>query len=119
MGIEIQGIPQLMRRLNQMSSTATTDAIMSGIEKGCLRVERDAKINCPVDTGILRASITHILDPSTLSATVGSNVEYAAAVELGTQYQGAKSYLYPAIRDNRDNIKQDIVSALQEALRGL
>lgn len=119
MGIEINGIAQLMRRLDRISSTSTADAIMSGIEKSCLRVERDAKINCPVDTGILRASITHKLDPSTLSATVGTNVEYAAAQEFGTQYQGAQAYLYPALRDNRDSIKQDIINALQGALRGL
>ena len=119
MGIEIRGIAQLMNRLNRISSSATKEAVMAGIEKGCLRVERDAKINSPVDTGILRASITHKLDPSTLSATVGSNVEYATAVELGTQYQSAQPYLSPALRDNRDNIKQDVANALQQAIRGL
>ena len=123
MGIEINGIAQLMKKLNKISSTATKEAVMSGIEKGCLRVERDAKINLTkndsVISGILRASITHKLDPSTLSATVGSNVEYAPYVELGTQYQGAKPYLYPALRDNRDNIKQDVANALQQAIRRL
>ena len=123
MGIEINGIAQLMRRLDRISSTATEAAIMAGIQKGALRVETDAKrnltINDSVDTGTLRTSIISKPYPSTLSATVGSNVEYAPYVELGTQYQGAKPYLSPALRDNRDNIKQDIINALQQAIRGL
>ena len=116
MGAEINGIAQLMKRLDKISSTATTKAVMAGVEKGCLRVERDAKENSPHDTGILRASITHKLDPSTLSATVGTNIEYAAVQELGGQHQSAHPYLYPALRDNKDNIKQDIAKALKEAI---
>ena len=119
MGIEINGIAQLMKKLDKISSTATTEAVMKGVEKGCLRVEKDAKLKSPVDTGILRASITHKLEPSTLSATVGSTIEYAAIQEFGGQHQDAHPFLYPALRDNRDNIKQDIISALQGALRGL
>ena len=119
MSMKINGIAQLMKKLDKINSLATAGAVMKGIQKSCLRVEKDAKKNCPVDTGILRASITHKLEPSTLSATVGSNVEYAATVEMGTQHKGSHAYLYPALRNNRDNIKQDITSALRDALRGL
>lgn len=116
MGIEIKGIPQLMKKLNNLVSE---EAIMKGIQKGVLRVEGDAKNLCPVDTGALRASITHNLEPSTMSGTVGTIIDYAPYVELGTRYQGAQPYLCPALRNNIDSIKQDIINALKEALRGL
>ena len=119
MGIEINGIAQLMNRLNRISSTATTEAVMAGIEKGCLRVERDAKIKAPLDTGILRASITHKLDAGTLSGTVFTNIEYAAVQEFGGQHQDAQPYLYPALASNVDKIKADIIESLKNEIRGV
>ncbi len=41
-----------------------------------------AKAICPVDTGRLQASITHRVDRD--SAVIGTDVEYAMDVELGT-----------------------------------
>lgn len=45
-----------------------------------------AKAECPVDTGNLRNSITNevIDDESELAVYIGTNVEYAPYVELGT-----------------------------------
>ena len=40
-----------------------------------------ATINCPVDTGRLRASITYETDVSEGTTIVGTNVEYAPIVE--------------------------------------
>ena len=42
--------------------------------------EKYAKLDCPVDTGRLRNSITHAEDNK--STYIGSNVEYAQDVEL-------------------------------------
>lgn len=69
-----------------------------------LLVEADAKVNCPVQTGNLRASITTQLDDGALECLVGTNVEYAAYVEMGTSKQQAKPYLKPALEQNRDRI---------------
>lgn len=68
--------------------------------KAANAVERSAKRLCPVDTGRLRASITHRIarDAQGLLALVGSNVHYAIFVELGTRYQRAQPYLRPALR---------------------
>jgi HK97 gp10 family phage protein len=49
-------------------------------------VERDAKINAPVDTGRLRASITpEVRRGNPIEGIVGSNVDYAPYMELGTR----------------------------------
>lgn len=64
-----------------------------------LRVERSAKRLCPVDTGRLRASITHQIakDGQGLFARVGSNVEYAPFVEFGTSRMAAQPFLRPSL----------------------
>lgn len=63
------------------------------------RIEAAAKRNCPVDTGRLRSSITHemLSGGGSLIGRVGSNVEYAAYVELGTSRMAARPYLRPAL----------------------
>jgi hypothetical protein len=64
-----------------------------------VRVESKAKMLCPVDTGRLRSSISHTVgrDDRGLWATVGTNVDYAMAVEYGTFRQRAQPYLRPAL----------------------
>lgn len=49
-----------------------------------LTAEGYAKKLCPVDTGNLRNSISHLVDQEELAAYVGTDVSYAAYVELGT-----------------------------------
>jgi len=71
-----------------------------------LLVERTAKQLCPVDTGTLRRSITHVIAPDRKSASIGSNVEYAPYVEMGTVKMTAKPYLRPALEANRAQIKR-------------
>lgn len=68
-----------------------------------VQVERSAKHLVAVDTGRLRASITHALsrDARGLVAYIGSNVHYAIFQELGTRYMRAHPYLRPALRSIR------------------
>lgn len=57
----------------------------------------------PADTGSKR------------TVYVGTNVEYAPYVELGTSKQSAKPYLRPAVEQNRRKIEK----AIEIAFRGL
>lgn len=59
-------------------------AAIRGLEKCGLVAEGHAKKLCPVDTGNLRNSITHTVDPAEPAAYIGTNNSYAAYVELGT-----------------------------------
>lgn len=74
--------------------------IAKDLAKRAVKVEATAKRLCPVDTGRLRSSITHQLatDARGLHALIGSNVEYAIFVELGTMANRAQPYLRPALR---------------------
>lgn len=59
-------------------------AAVRALEKCGLTAEGYAKRLCPVDTGNLRNSISHTVDEDEPAVYIGSNVEYAAYVELGT-----------------------------------
>lgn len=88
------------------------EVINKALEQGCQLVENSAKDNCPVDTGQLRASITH--EVSNLQGVVGTNVEYAPFVEFGTSKQRPQPYLYPALATNREEITELIMNAIIE-----
>lgn len=63
---------------------AFQEAIARTLEKCGLTAEAYAKKLCPVDTGNLRNSISHSVDEQESAAYIGTNVEYAPYVELGT-----------------------------------
>ena len=112
-------------------------AALRALEKCGLTAEKYAKLMCPVDTGNLRNSITHQLQPSEPAVYIGTNSEYAAYVELGTGkyypggrqtpwvYQDAKGqwhlthgqraqpYLKPAVADHADTYRSIIESELK------
>ena len=65
-----------------------------------------------VDTGNLRRSIEHG-DNGKDEAYVGTNVEYAPYVELGTVKMHARPYLRPAITDHLSEYKQIAINELK------
>lgn len=74
------------------------------LEKIGMVGEAYAKEECPVDTGTLRDSISHVVDDNT--AIIGTNVEYAPYVELGTSKMDAQPYLRPAVENHIKEYKE-------------
>lgn len=125
--------------------TSHVPEVKAAFEAACLRAmercglqgEGYAKDLCPVDTGNLRNSITHKVDPDEPSVYIGTNNEYAAYVELGTgiYYEGgrqdpwvyqdeegrwhrtngqeAQPYLKPAVADHTQTYRNIIKDALE------
>lgn len=60
------------------------DAVQRALERVGEQAEGYAKSLAPVDTGQLRNSISHAVDESEPAAYIGTNLEYAPYVELGT-----------------------------------
>lgn len=79
-----------------------------------LTAESYAKSDCPVDTGRLRNSITNAIRSDEESVYIGSNVEYAAFVELGTSRMKARPYLKPAATEHTAEYK----ALAEQALKG-
>lgn len=119
-----------------------TEAAIRALEKCGMVAEGYAKRMTPADTGNLRNSITHEVDTEELAVYIGSNVEYAAYVELGTgQYteggrptpwvyrdeegryhhthgQQARPFLKPAVDGHLDTYRKIIEDELENALKG-
>lgn len=71
-----------------------------------------AKLNAPYITGLLRKSIDHKVEDT--SVIIGSDVQYAEEVEVGTRTKKAKPYLEPAVMKNVSQIKKLIEDYLKD-----
>ena len=89
--------------------------LQKGLEKVGLIVERQAKINVTqsppkhprVQTGRLRASITHNVNPGEVE--IGTNVVYGKYLEFGTSRMPPYPWLFPAVESE----KLEIIEALK------
>jgi HK97 gp10 family phage protein len=91
--VEIDGMSALFVALDAFTEALKAKA-NEAVQGAGIECEAEAKQACPVDTGRLRSSIAYT--PGDLECTVGTPVEYAAFVELGTSKQKAQPYLFPA-----------------------
>ena len=93
--------------------SAMEKAIKNGLEAIGLTAEGHAKKITPVDTGRLRNSISHSVDGE--AAYIGSNVEYAPYVELGTSRAKAHHMLQKAATEHSAEYKQLVKEAYENA----
>ena len=93
---------------------AKEEAIIKALEMIGQSAEGYAKAICPVDTGNLRNSITHQQEGDD-TEVIGTNVEYAPYVELGTQRSKAQPYLKPAVVDHLDEYGRIIKACFNSA----
>lgn len=93
---------------------AIDQALAKALEEVGLVAEGYAKKACPVDTGRLRNSITHQVRPSEKSVYIGTNVEYAPHVELGTSRMDPQPFLHPAAADHEGTYKKIFESNLKK-----
>lgn len=91
---------------------AVEDAITKALEEIGLTAEGYAKKKCPVDTGRLRNSISHAAKEQTVY--IGTNVEYAVYVEMGTKNTKSQPYLRPAITEHKDTYRAIVKRNLEE-----
>ena len=91
---------------------AISEQLGVGLETVGLVAEGYAKRLCPVDTGRLRNSISHAVDNNMVY--IGTNVDYAVYVEMGTVKTHAQPYLKPAAADHVNEYQE----ILENAMRG-
>lgn len=93
---------------------AINEALVRGLEAVGFQAEGYAMMRCPVDTGRLRNSITHQVDEGEKAVYIGTNVEYAPYVELGTHAQKAQPFLRPAAQGHGDEYRVIFESELRK-----
>ena len=94
--------------------SAMEKGIKNGLEAIGLTAETYAKKATPVDTGRLRNSISHSVDGE--AAYIGSNVEYAPYVELGTSRAKAHHMLQKAATEHSAEYKRLAEDAVYSAI---
>lgn len=103
--LDTAGLVEMRQDNREAIADAIDRALVAALEETGLVAEGYAKRACPVDTGRLRNSITHIVDEGTRHVIIGTNVEYAPYVELGTRRQKPQPFLYPAANDHYSTYK--------------
>ena len=79
---DVDGLVEIRENNTEACLSALNQALSRGLEEMGLVAEGYAKAGCPVDTGRLRNSITHVTDPDSGKAYIGTNVEYGRYVEF-------------------------------------
>lgn len=89
---KLQGLDELLAALSGLSGDIKTSC-KKGLERGAKKVQKNAKLLTPVDTGNLRNSIKTKSESTQdgAEAQVFTNTEYAAYVEFGTGQRGRES----------------------------
>lgn len=113
--VTVTGEKELKEKLKKIERAATNE-IEQALVNSALFVERDAKINAPVDTGRMRSALNHNLENAGTNnpySEVISPVEYSKYVEFGTSKQSAQPFLYPALKQNKNKILKELAKALK------
>lgn len=120
MGVTVKNIGRLQAKLSKLDPL-TRGAISRGVQKAAAKVEGDAKLITPVDTGALRSSINVAgkSTPNGAEASIGTNLEYAAHVEFGTSRAKAQPYLQPALQKNKKPATQIVLNEVRNAYKGI
>jgi len=111
---KIEGDDEINRKIKELASKFP-DKLRGVITKSVLVVEGRAKKTVPVLTGRLRSSITHEVNKEGVGyvGKVGTNVEYAPAVEFGLKRSRAKPYLFPAMKESKGDIIRFLTNAIK------
>lgn len=139
----LQGLDELLANLSGLGGNVKESA-RKGIERGAKKIQKNAKLLTPVDTGTLRNSIKtkSEITAEGAEAQVYTNLEYAPYVEFGTGQRGSESsierpsgvsykadwkgqaaqpYLTPAYlhAKNTGEVEQEVVKSIEQEIRKL
>lgn len=111
----IKGFDSLMSKMYYLGTIAEPEQLKE-IAKD---MEKDAKLNCPVDTGKLKNSI------GSETSTVGkrttiklyAKADHAKYVEYGTSKMPAQPFLAPAFNKNKDNVTRKIRKNIKKVVK--
>lgn len=138
--VRLEGMEKAIRNLNSWE-TDKIRKVANQFDRSALAIEKNAKMNAPVDTGRLRSDIQKQVEKTehnrVVNAEVFNTVEYAPYIEFGTgllvdvpaeqqqyalQFKGktgrivsrrARPYLFPAFEQERPVL----IQKLKEILR--
>ena len=118
--IRARGAAAAVEQLDAIAD-AITGSMAAAMAQEAGMLAEEAKRRCPVETGMLRDSIhTHEQVQGARAAfAVGSDLPYAAGVELGTLGHSPQPYLAPALRAREAGLTGHMERIVHDAVRGV
>lgn len=138
----MRNLDSLIRKLNRLGGDKAS--LVRGIKKAASKVQGDAKLLAPVDTGKLRDSIKAETKEigGKVVGRIYTNLEYAPYVEFGTGQRGeaspsppkypdglyyrqdwvgmeAQPFMYPAAKQNEKVVPKIVSEEIRKELRSL
>lgn len=101
-------VANLQKLSKQIQQAVKKEFVWAGVE-----TQNRARVNCPVDTGTLRNSITYE-QKGDFDIIVGAYTDYASFVEYGTRKMSAQPYLNPAFEEVSKEFQARIERILSE-----
>lgn len=111
--VEFVGVEAAMAVFQSISPRVAM-RVKAVVAETALNVQKQARRNCPVDTGRLRASIRPRFWKEGLAADVFTDVHYAVHQEFGTRHMAAQPFLFPAWEAEQPNYQAALRAALQD-----
>ena len=105
--MSIEGADAIVKDLKAMGDGAAA-VLMDGAKKGGEIALEDARQNCPVDTGALKASLA--------MTDYDKSIRYGTFVELGARGRPGNPFLRNAVDKNLDRINDTIVTEISKAV---
>ena len=106
--VQVKGMREIQQKTERIVRDLRGGPFLMAMRNATLIVDRAAKMNAPVDTGRLRASITPEIRTigEVVYGVVGSNVSYAPRMEKpgNVRRSGRRPYLQPALEENQGKI---------------
>lgn len=117
--VRLKGLDKFLKHIDGMDKRLSS-SVKQAVTQNALEMEAKAKNLVPVDTGHLRRSIsTEVKETSnSISAEVGTNVEYGIYVEFGTSTQPEQPFMNPAFQSQKTQFEKDMKEALKKGVDG-
>lgn len=140
--VDVVGDEELRRKLTALTAAVQGQVLAAAVDSGAQLIQNAAKEKAPYRTGTLRRSIHTETEGGTIraTATIGTDVVYAAQVEFGgtitpktkkllhwvdadgqehfakSVTQVARPYLRPAFDEKGDDAAAEVGAALRQAI---
>lgn len=113
--VSIQGLDEAVQKLGKFPAIMAPHLRIAA-QTGAFKVEREAKLLTPVDTGRLRNSIATSLGIGGISAIVQTNVFYAIFVHEGTKFMKGRPFMQQAVDVSLSTIQEAFNSEIAAAI---
>jgi HK97 gp10 family phage protein len=119
MPIELQGMSQLMRQIEQMGRRIESGVKDKALKEGAEFIQEEIIVNAPERTGKLKENIV-VSDVEGDQIHVGPDQQgtafYGHFLEFGTSKMSAQPFMAPTLENNKDAVQEKMADVIKREL---